>query len=63
MVALGLKVLSQRSVQVAGHLTHLIGLALAFALWMSVMPDPSTHQLVGLGLFGGMVLSLIWLKR
>ena len=63
MVALGLKVLSTRAIALAGHATHLLGLALAFLLWMSVMPDPTTHQLVGLGLFGAMVLSLIWLKR
>ena len=60
---LALRVLSLRSVQLAGHLLPLFALATGFALWWRVLPEPSPQQLGGLGLYGAFMLLLIVVRK
>ncbi len=56
MLALALKALSQRAVVALESCFTLITVTLAFWLWMSI-PEPTTHQLVSMGIFAAFVLA------
>ncbi len=56
LLALSLKALSQRAVVAAESLFTLITVALVFWAWMSI-PEPSTHQIVYMGIFAAFVLT------
>lgn len=63
MLLLGLKTLSQRAIVSLGQLFTLLTCASAFILWQDTLPNPSTQQLVGLGLYGAFVLLLHVVRR
>ena len=56
-----LKALSQRAVIAVANLFVLATAISAWWLWMVTMPTPSVLQLVGLGLYGVLILALNWL--
>ena len=58
MLLAGLRALSQRTIIAVGNLFVLAAAASAFWLWLTTMPDPSIHQLVGLTLYGALMLAL-----
>lgn len=58
-----LKVLSQRAVDLAGHLLPVLALAVVGALAFHVIESPTQLQLGLLGVFGTFVLALLWLVR
>lgn len=60
---LGLRILSQRAVSVAGHLLPLIALALGFGLAWKIMDSPNPYQLTGLAIYSAFALLMIWLRR
>jgi len=62
LIILGLKALSQRALVAVADLFMLATVLSAWWLWTSI-PDPSTHQLVGLGLYGALVLAANWIVR
>lgn len=63
MVLLALKALSQRALVAAANLVTLLGLASAFWLWLSVLPNPSTNTIVALALYGLLLIGLRWVWR
>ena len=66
MILLALKALSQRALIAATNLVTLIGLGTAFWLWLAVMErtdGPTTSQLIGLGLYGLLLVGLRWVWR
>lgn len=63
LVGLALKVLSTRTVALAGHLLPLIALALGFALAWSIRDNPTTYQLALLGFYALFALLMIWVRR
>ena len=65
MLMLALRALSQRALVAVGNLFVLATAASAWWLWMTIMPSPSIQQLVGLGLYGLLILALnhLVLKR
>lgn len=63
MVTLGLAILSQRTVAVAGHLIPLFAIGSGFTLWWAVKENPSINQLVGLGLYGLFMLAILALRK
>lgn len=56
VIFLALKALSQRALIALESLFTLITVGSAFWLWMSI-PEPSVHQLVGLGMYAVFVLA------
>lgn len=62
-ILLGLRILSERTVQVAANLLPLILVGLGFALWWKVMETPSTFQLIGLAIYGLFALAVLWIRR
>lgn len=56
-----LKALSQRAVIALANLFVLLTAISAFWLWFATMPSPSVLQLVGLSLYGVLILALNWL--
>jgi len=62
-IQLLLSVLSQRTILAISHLLPIIALASGFVLWLSVLPDPSVHQLIGVGLYGVFMLALLIVRR
>ena len=58
MLLAGLRALSQRTIIAIGNLFVLAAASSAFWLWLTTMPDPSIHQLVGLTLYGVLMLAL-----
>lgn len=60
---LALRVLSQRSVQLAANLLPLIALATGCALWWRAMPGPTLEQLAGLALYAVFMLLMLMLRR
>ena len=56
-----LKALSQRALVAVGNLFVLACAASAFWLWRTVLVSPSIQQLVGLGLYGLLMLALVHL--
>lgn len=63
MLALALKTLSQKTVVALASLFTLGAVASAFALWWRVLPDPTTYQLIGLGVYAIFILAVLWLRR
>ena len=62
VVALGLKVLSQRTLVLLGHSISLLALAGGFFLFNSVLPNPNSYQLVGLAIYAVFALAMIAIK-
>ena len=60
---LALRTLSQRALVALAAIEHLLLAGTVFALWLTVIMQPTTLQLVGLGMYGGFVLALIALRR
>ena len=56
-----LKALSQRALVALGQLFVLAAAASAFWLWYTVLPQPSVYQLIGLGLYGLLMLAMVHL--
>ena len=56
LLALALKALSQRAIVALESLFTLITVGLVFAVWMSI-PQPTTHQIVSMGIFAAFVLA------
>ncbi len=63
MLLLSLKALSQRAIVSLGNLFTLLTCLSAFWLWQDVLPNPTSLQLVGLGLYGAFVLLLHLVRR
>ena len=61
ILMLALRALSQRAVVAVGHLFVLFTAASAWWLWMTTLPQPTVQQLVGLGLYGLLILALNYL--
>lgn len=53
-----LRALSQRALIALSNLFVLAAAASAFWLWLVTLPSPSVYQLVGLGLYGLLMLAL-----
>jgi hypothetical protein len=60
---LALRTLSQRALVALAAIEHLLLAGTVFALWLTVIMQPTTLQLVGLGMYGVFVLALIALRR
>ena len=56
-----LKALSQRTIVALANLFVLLTAISAWWLWYATMPAPSVLQLVGLSLYGVLILALNWL--
>jgi hypothetical protein len=63
LVGLGLRVLSQRTVQLASHLLPLIALTLGFFLVWAIRENPSPLQLLLVLLYGAFSVILILCRR
>ena len=64
MIVIALKALSERAIVAAGHLAAMAALASVWWLFASAIPaDPSVHQLIALGLYGWLVLAVLWVRR
>jgi hypothetical protein len=61
MLLLALRALSQRALVAISNLFVLLTVASAWWLWMVTLPQPSAQQLVGLGLYGLLILALNYL--
>lgn len=61
MLLTGLRTLSQRSLIALGSLFTLMTVASAWWLWLETLPQPSVYQLIGLGLYGALIVLLNWL--
>jgi hypothetical protein len=61
ILMLALKALSQRALVAVGNLFVLLTAASAWWLWMTTLPQPSIQQLVGLALYGCLILALNYL--
>lgn len=55
-IMLALKALSQRTIVALSSLFTLVTVLSAWYLWMVTLPNPSVQQLVGLGLYGVLVI-------
>ena len=56
-----LKALSQRTLIAISNLFVLAAAGSAFWLWLVTLPSPTVYQLVGLGLYGLLMLALVHL--
>ena len=64
MLLLALKTIGQRFVVALGQLTTALGVGSVWWLFYDALPtDPSVHQLIGLGLYGALVLAVVWMRR
>lgn len=61
MLLLSLRALSQRTIVALGNLFVLLTAASAWLLWRDTLPQPSVPQLVGLALYGALILALDYL--
>ena len=61
MLLLALRELSQRTVVALGNLFVLLTASSAWWLWRVTLPAPTVLQLVGLALYGGLILTLDWM--
>lgn len=61
MLLLALRALSQRSIVAISNLFVLLTAASAWWLWMVTLPAPSIQQLVGLALYGALILAVDYL--
>lgn len=63
LLLLAVKTIGQRALIAATNAVTLIGLASAFWLWLSVLPNPSTNTIVALALYGLLLIGLRWIWR
>ena len=63
LLLLALRLLSTRTIVLANHLLPVVGISMAFYLWLQVLHEPSILQLVGLGAFGAFFLLLMLVRR
>ena len=63
MLMLALRALSQRALVAASTLFTLLALASACWLWWTVLPDPTVNQLVGLALYGLLIVAVEIIRR
>ena len=63
MLMLALRALSQRALVAASTLFTLIALASACWLWLTVLPDPTVNQLVGVALYGLLIVAVEIIRR
>ena len=64
LLLLSLKALSQRAIIAVSSLFMFAAVGSVWWLFDNDIPtDPTTHQLVGVGLYGGFVLAVLWLRR
>lgn len=61
MLLLALRALSQRTIVAISNLFVLLTAASAWWLWMVTLPQPSIQQLVGLALYGALILAVDYL--
>lgn len=61
VLLMALKAVSQRTLIAVSQLFTLATAGSAFWLWFVTLPAPSILQLVGLGLYGLLILALNWL--
>jgi hypothetical protein len=61
VLMLALRALGHRAVIAVANLFVLITAVSAWWLWLTTLPSPSVLQLVGLGLYGLLILALNWL--
>ena len=60
---LSMQNISARAVTGVSHLFTAAVIASAWALFMWTLPNPTTPQLIGLGLYGLFCLSVEWIRR
>ncbi|HEX4861532.1 MAG TPA: hypothetical protein VFV07_09870 [Rhizomicrobium sp.] len=58
-----LRALSQRTVVALASLVDLALIASAFALWLRIIANPTTPQLIGVAGYAVFVLISLWLRR
>lgn len=63
VIALGLRVLSERSILLGSHLFPLFALATGFYLFMAVLPAPSQLQLAGCTLYAAFMLLMMIVRK
>ena len=63
LILLAIKTLSQRATVAIAHLFTILMCGSAFWLWMVTLPNPTTYQLIGLGLYGALIIALHLVKR
>lgn len=64
LLLLSLKALSQRALIAISSLFTTAAVGSTWWLFDTDIPaDPTTHQLIGLGLYGAFVLTVLWLRR
>jgi len=59
---LALRILSERTILLAGHLLPLFALASGFYLFQAVLPQPSEMQLIGCTLYAAYMLLMILIR-
>lgn len=63
VIVFALQTLAKRTLVAISNLFSLLLAGSAFALWWSVLPQPTILQLVGLGLYAAFVLVLDFARR
>jgi hypothetical protein len=64
LLLLSLKALSQRTIVALGNLVAFAALGSVWWLFNNALPaDPTVHQLIGLGLYGALVLAVLWVRE
>ena len=64
LLLLAIKTIGQRFIIALGHLSAAAALASVWYLFYAALPaDPSTHQLIALGLYGTLVLAVLYVRR
>lgn len=58
-----LKALSQRTIVALASLVDLALIASAFALWLLIIREPTTAQLIGVAGYALFVLVALWMRR
>jgi|ERR1700722_14198538 len=62
-VFLALKALSHRALVALAALEHLLLAGSVFALWLTIVPNPTQLQLIGGSIYSAFVLALIWIRK
>ena len=60
---LALKTIAQKLIIAISNLFSAAALGLAWLLWRQTLPDPSSNQLIGLGVFAVFILALEYIRR
>lgn len=64
ILLVALKALSQRTIVALGQLAAVLALGSVWWLFNNALPaNPTVNQLTGLGLYGALVLAVLWVKR